>query len=498
MSGNGNGGDPTGGDPGSGSISGGKSSAVDAGGSVTTDQFHSSISENFQSSNLAQPSSLTEGWRKLGQQLAPSDGAGSGKIDPSTLNNDAQWLRVFSLVVYKSGVASGQQQAQVTAGTTPGVGGASLGRNVVPFPLPRATASASASSSGEAGANDTGKSTQQLPGLDLSNLRCVFNINGTTMSTPDQLTARVYNLAPSTLAKVIEFTRVQIHAGYKYANYGLIFDGTVMQYRRGKENPVDTYLEILAFDGDDILNNSTVFDTVPAGSKEGDVVNKLNDAMAKRAAANNEPFNPQNQNDLNRVMQRDTVLAGSVKNYTRQIMQGLDMSAFLNSGQYIMMSRTGYRDGEVVILSPKTGLVGLPEVTPQGIQAKCLLNPKLRLGGLVQIDSNILSGVAYTPGTASKTDASGNVIPGDPSGGVVLNPTVMWGQQLETAYTSPIGRYRILLLNYNGDTRGNPWYCDLICIAVNKDGSPVLKDNPSAYKTFQRASPKARKTNPAG
>jgi hypothetical protein len=443
---------------------------------------------------------LAEGWRKLAFQLAPSDGAGSGKIDPNTLNNDAQWYRVFSLVVYKSGVASSQQQAQVTGGTTPFVQGASLGRSVIPFPRPSATSQkeASAASSGEVGTNDTGKATKQMPGLDLSNLRCVFNINGTTATTPDQLTARIYNLSPKTLAKVIEFTRVQIHAGYKYANTGLIFDGTVMQYRRGKENPVDIYLEILAFDGDDILNHSTVFDVVPNGKTENDVVKKLNDAMAERAKANNEPFDPKNQNDLNRVLQRDRVLAGDVKRYTREILQGQDMNAFLNSGQYIMMSRTGYRDGEVVILSPKTGLVGLPEVTPQGIQARCLLNPKLRLGGLVQIDSNILSGVAYTPGTASKTDASGNVIPGDPSGGIVMNPTVMWGQQLETAYTSPVGRYRILLLNYNGDTRGNPWYCDLVCIAVNKDGSPVLKDNPSAYKTFQRASPKARKTNPAG
>jgi hypothetical protein len=97
---------------------------------------------------------------------------------------------------------------------------------------------------------------------------------------------------------------------------------------------------------------------------------------------------------------------------------------------------------------------------------------------LIQIDSAILSGVAYIPGTASKTDGSGNVIPGDPTGGKTMNTNSM-GQQMETAFTSPIGRYKILLMTYSGDTRGNPWYCDMICVAMNSKGQAIVGTNQS-------------------
>jgi hypothetical protein len=83
---NGNGSDPDTGDDG-----GGDSGNV-------TDRSSDANAEEFQTSDLNQPSSRAEGWRSLSLKMQPSQGSGSGKIDPKTLNNDAQWLRTFSLI----------------------------------------------------------------------------------------------------------------------------------------------------------------------------------------------------------------------------------------------------------------------------------------------------------------------------------------------------------------------------------------------------------------
>jgi len=461
----------------------------------------SANSDTFQNSNLNQDSSQSEGWRSLSQQMQPSQGSGSGQIDPSTMHNDAQWMRVLSLVVYSSGVTSAQQQAN--APVTPSAGGFSVptGRRVVPFPRPRRRIPGlpgqlddpAVSSTGYAAQNSTpatgGGQNSNLPGIELSALRCKFTITKTTATTPDVLNARIYNMAPATMAKVIEFTRVRVMAGYKYANFGLIFDGTVVQYRRGKENPTDTYLEIIAADGEDLLRQASIIDTLPAGSEERQALEKIN-SIRQELAQGNFKVEYQDPKLYTRQTTRDQVLMGQLSNLERQYMLSYGAQHYLDSGQYIMMSKTGYRPGEMVILSPKTGLVGLPEVTPQGIQAKCLLNPKLRLGGIVQIDSNILSGVAFTPGTASQTDANGNVIPGDPTGGKVYNPNLR-GQIIETAFTSPVGRYKILLMTYNGDTRGNSWYCDIVCVALNANNEVMLGSN-SQSNAWRRAAPEAR------
>jgi hypothetical protein len=55
----------------------------------------------------------------------------------------------------------------------------------------------------------------------------------------------------------------------------------------------------------------------------------------------------------------------------------------------------------------------------------------------------------------------------------------MQGQQLNAAFTSPIGEYKVLLLEHNGDTRSNPWYSDMVCIAINKDGTVMKTGDPS-------------------
>src|SRR5215813_8694087 len=61
------------------------------------DPSRSANSQTFQTSDLSKPSADAESWRSLSQELDTSQGAGSGMIDPKHLNNDAQWLRVFSI-----------------------------------------------------------------------------------------------------------------------------------------------------------------------------------------------------------------------------------------------------------------------------------------------------------------------------------------------------------------------------------------------------------------
>jgi hypothetical protein len=444
----------------------------------TSDQATADNYKYFQSSDLSKPSTESESWRSLSSNMKPSQGSGSGQIDQKSPDkNDAQWLRAFSLIVYSHGVTAGgtvaiPRPATVEINPKP----PPKYRNVIPFRSRATPRDSTASSTADSGNADVGGGgDKQQPGLDISNLRCTFSIQKTTFNTPNMLYARVYNLAPATLAKVIEFTRVQVYAGYRYANYGMIFDGEVIQYRRGKENPVDTYLEIHAADGDTLLNGTVQFKTYPAGTKERQKLDDLN-AKKKQLDPN---FKVEYIDDklYQDKTQRDSVVVGHSRSIERRIMLASGAQHFLDNGKFIAITNEGYRKTEVVVLSPSTGLIGLPEVTPQGIQAKCLLNPKLMLGGLVKIDSKLLSGVAYTPGSASKVDANGNVVGGE-SGGKVYNNN-LWRQQLETAYTSPIGQYKILMMTYTGDTRGNPWYCDLICIAMDSDGQVILGNNTS-------------------
>ena len=83
-------------------------------------------------------------------------------------------------------------------------------------------------------------------------------------SRPRSITCQSHPVQ-NTVGKVKQYGRVQLAAGYD-DNFGMIFDGTVLLYVIGKENPVDSYIEIHGGDGDELLNHGAVALNWPAGS----------------------------------------------------------------------------------------------------------------------------------------------------------------------------------------------------------------------------------------
>jgi hypothetical protein len=393
-----------------------------------------------------------EAWTNLAKQLPKSEGEFAGPAtakDGSTTDGGKQWLRKISLIVYKQESAGGPDQ-DFSGGKDNPKPAARLG-------VPQATATAATpAASSTTGANNS--ATQPASqGLEIAALRVTFNVHKNTNQTPSELDARIYNLAPATMKKIIQFGRVQLSAGYKYGQYGLIFDGKVVQYRRGKENPTDTYLDIKAFDGD-ALSKSISRHRFEAGTKESTALNQF----IKDLGIPPGYISPLVGTD---ILLRPWIIAGMTHKYIRDLMLKYNAHAYPDLNKFHVVPQKEYLPGVAVVLSPKTGLVGIPEATPEGIQIRCLLNPKIRLGGLVKLDNSLISGVAFVPGS-----------------GEVDQSTFYSGQYNDANYgkrldvpvpTSPIGTYKIYMIEYTGDTRGQPWYCDLICIGLDSSGKPM-------------------------
>jgi hypothetical protein len=326
--------------------------------------------------------------------------------------------------------------------------------------------------------------------LDLSNMRIVFTVKKAVKPNPNQLYARIYNLSKQTQQKVKSFHRVQLSAGYK-SNFGMIFDGTVVLYVQGKENTVDTYLDIFAGDGEELFNNGSVILTWPAGTKPSQ---KIRDGFQQNGAkVGTIDVGKGEQQTL-----RSTAFVGMLKDLVRNQTNATTSDFFVDNGEAHVISRTGYRPGEAVILKPTTGLIGMPQITPQGIEARCLINPKLRLGGQVKIDADILSGVPFQPGS-SKPFSNAQEPGGEPPGlaaGASFGPGAV--NQFQFAATSPTGTYKILLLEYTGDTRGTPWYAVIVGIAVGNDGNVISVPNDALTRSFADVNPSTLSTQMGG
>ncbi|MDR2573961.1 MAG: hypothetical protein LBC94_06420 [Desulfovibrio sp.] len=230
-----------------------------------------------------------------------------------------------------------------------------------------------------------------------------------------------------------EFTRVVLQAGYQDSP-GVIFDGNIRQARTSRENGTDTWIEIIAADGDRAYNWATVNTTLAAGSTPADRVRACQQSFAgKGTGAGDMP-------DLGGdKLPRGKVMYGMARKHMRDTAETTGCSWSIQDGKMQMVKNNGYLPGEAVALTHETGLVGTPEQTNEGIKARCLINPQLRIGGRIKLNNKSVQ--------QAKTD---------------LKMSAQRPPKLDSD-----GFYRILKVEFSGDTRGNDWYADMICIGLD-------------------------------
>lgn len=287
------------------------------------------------------------------------------------------------------------------------------------------------------------------PGLDLSQFRFTFKTRNADEQSPSTLYVRVYNLADSTVKKIQkEFSAITLQAGYETGNFGIIFQGTIKQIAVGRERNVDSYLDIWAADGDEWYNFSVISLSIASGQTPQQVIEAIQGAPSVNGVAPL-PFASDASGLIAgagagtaQALSRGKVMFGMTRDYARDWADKYGYRWSLQNGQFAVVPITGYRPGEAVVLSSTTGMIGVPEATNDGVHVKALLNPLIRIGGLVQIKQSDINqitlqqqGLTYAPAIATVTTAQ--------------------------------GFYRVMVAEYEGDTRGNPWYVDITCLAVD-------------------------------
>ncbi len=285
-------------------------------------------------------------------------------------------------------------------------------------------------------------------GLDLSELRIVFHVfQWDVNSAPNYATIRVYNLSDATAKSVQkEFQRVTLQAGYEGGSFGMIFDGTLKMARRGRESPTDTYLDILAADADVGRNFAIINKTLAAGATAADQLKAATDAMGLPLG-----YSP----DLPvGALARGKVLFGMARGRMTDVTNTAGATWSVQNGQVVVIPLTGYRPDEAVVLNSNTGMIGLPEQTEDGIHVKTLINPRVKIGTLVQINNASIQR-EFLGGDNLFLQGRLENLPG-------LLPKI-----------TDDGFYRVYVAEHHGDSRGSTWYSDLTCLAIDSSAAPA-------------------------
>ncbi len=292
---------------------------------------------------------------------------------------------------------------------------------------------------------EKGSDTITIGGETGSTLRFSFSVEHGDKMSPNRAAIKVYNLAQSSEAKFLkELGKVSLSAGYP-GNTGLIFKGEIIQTFTGKDSPVDSFVFTLASDADTALNYGVVNKALAAGHTYRDQVMECFKA-----------FQPHGVElgfiaDLgSKRFSRGAILTGMAKDVLRRISFATQCSPSIQNGKFQMVKSTGTLPGGAIVLNSRTGMIGRPQQTIGGIVVRTLLNPRIVVGVIVQIDQKSIDRQVFD---ASYTGAVTNTL--------IPDVTVD-------------GLYKVLFVDHQGDSRGGDWYTTATCVALNSNkGIPI-------------------------
>jgi len=259
---------------------------------------------------------------------------------------------------------------------------------------------------------------------------------------------RIWNLSKETYNKLqIPQNYVRLLAGYKESGMAEVLLGNTTDVRTEREGQ-DFITTIYVGEAYAILNNVRVTSLIPSGKTVGDVILEI----AKKAKLNQGTFSGEG---IKKTLMYGYPVSGTVKSQLDEICAAYKLF-YVIKGNTISVGDVGMPllpdKVEAFHFNKGSGLIGIPSyreynygtikeevlstdqkvkkknvpLKKQGIQFTALLNPRVKPGSTVVIDSDV---------------------------GAV-----------------PQGSYMVVKVSYKGDFRGNDWCMDVLCDKVDYSG----------------------------
>ncbi|WP_297965653.1 hypothetical protein [uncultured Anaerovibrio sp.] len=298
------------------------------------------------------------------------------------------------------------------------------------------------------------RDTENDTAIDVSDLRCIFNVKKDVNSFITIGTLVIYNLTAETEKGIIEEGfQISIFAGYEQGQYGEIFTGDIVQVIRNREDGINYKLEILAahaikefswnFIRSSVAANSTARQRAEEACKQADTPIEVDEI------SENIPDQP---------LPRGKIFFGKPFKYLRDI--AIHNNAFfeLNSGEKVSMHGLNDEIPEnmCIEVAPESGLVGTPKYTDNGIIIKTLLDPRIKPWTLVKINNEIIQRTLINIDPQMKTSQGTNGT--EKASNEQKNQKTMFDED---------GEYAALSVTYQGDTWGDEWSTEIVGLSRN-------------------------------
>ncbi|MBC0852576.1 hypothetical protein [Pantoea stewartii] len=325
--------------------------------------------------------------------------------------------------------------------------------------------------------------SENKPGISLSDFKVTFDIERNDNRWPATAKVKIYNLSQETQNRIMqrEFRKVILIAGYDGiapdytrdqvgvvrelqpeevgqtagTNFGVLFSGEIEFCVNGKDNVTDSWVLIKATDGLTAFSKAIISTNIAKGYTLRDVYDLLMRHL--------EPYGivpgvvPKFPST---VFPRGATFYGLVTDCLTTLADELNATWQFSYGRIDMIQKD-VATHSAVVLNADTGLIGMPQQTiGAGVNIRCLINTRIQLHGLVQLDQASVYRAELSDDQVLK--AGGPLREQEVNGNLTVSGLA---QKENPASIATDGVYIVRYISITGDTRGKAWYMDMACEA---------------------------------
>ena len=230
--------------------------------------------------------------------------------------------------------------------------------------------------------------------------------------------------------------QVQLSAGYQApGQYGLIWDGFVLQPMFDRENQTDFVITLHCIIGLDENSRNSLGLTFKAGTDQLQIVRQMAESCFHPLTTTQDSVAA---SLAGKSLSRAKTVFGTPGKYFTEIVRNNNMQWWLDRHGLFNVGdlNKNFPTQPKYTFTPQTGIVGTPTQTQLGVNCRLLLNPNVIVSNppmAFAIDNTVIQQLQKQPGNLSSQ-----------------------------SLLSPNGTYVVVGATYRGDTRGQDWYTDVV------------------------------------
>ena len=237
----------------------------------------------------------------------------------------------------------------------------------------------------------------EVAGLKITELRVDFDVKKNSESNANETKISIFNLNKSSRNKITEIGKGRIKLFVGYVSIGtdfLLVDGNIDDVEVSKQGR-DIITEIIIKEGGKELDDSYFNKSYAKKTPKRKIIKDALLSLKLDAVLSDDMINKilDGVDEIDEELKNGSTFSQKTKKVLDNFLGLAGISWSIQNGEVVILKENDVIENEIYKIGSQQGLIGFPKKTEKGYDIETILLPEIKVGGRIDVESEIMSGI---------------------------------------------------------------------------------------------------------